>query len=86
MFGIVQSYMNKIKKEDVYQFATSKNVFLSESELDFTYLFIKKNWKELIQNPSLFDIDRYKSHYSEENFVKVKRIYQEYFQKFSHLL
>ena len=36
MFGIVQSYMNKIKKEDVYQFATSKNVFLSVRYMPLT--------------------------------------------------
>lgn len=86
MFGIINSYMDKMTKDDVNNFAIKKNVFLSPEELDFTYLFIKKNGKSLIQNPSLFNIDRYKDKYSAENFTKIKKVYQEYFQKYSQFL
>lgn len=86
MYNIIERYMQKIKKEDVEQFALSKNVHLSNDELDFTYLFLKKNWQEIIKNPSIFNIDRYKDRYTEENFKKVKQVYLEYFQKFGSLL
>lgn len=86
MYNIIERYMNRLKKEDIHQFALSKNCHLSEKELDFTYLFIKKNWKEIIKNPRIFDINRYKSYYSEENFLKINQVYKEYFQKFGSLL
>ncbi len=86
MYNIIERYMNIIKKEDIQNFALKKNVQLSQEELDFTYLFIKKNWKEIIQNPAIFDIDRYKNNYSSENFPKIKQVYKEYFQKFGSLL
>ncbi len=78
--------MAKMSKEDIQKFAQSKNCYLSNEELDFTYTFIKKNWQDIIKNPNVFNIDRYKNRYSEENFKKVKQVYQEYFQKFASFL
>ena len=86
MYNIIELYINKLSKSDVYTFAISKQVYLSNEELDFTYEFIKKNWKDVIKNPNLFDIDRYKNKYTPENFKKVKQIFQEYFQKFRNYL
>ena len=82
MYNIIERYMNMLKKEDVNNFAIKKNVFLSESELDFTYEFLKKNWQDILKNPNVFDINRYKNQFSEENFYKVKKIFDEYYQKF----
>lgn len=86
MYNIIERYMAKITKDDVNNFAKSKNCNLSNEELDFTYTFIKKNWQDIIKNPAVFDIERYKHMYSETNYKKVKQVYQEYFQKFSSLL
>ena len=86
MYNIIELYINKLSKSDVYNFAISKQVYLSNEELDFTYEFIKKNWKDVIKNLNLFDIDRYKNKYTSENFKKVKQIFQEYFQKFRNYL
>ena len=74
MFNIVSMYINKLTKDDVNNFALKKGANLSNEELDFTYLFIKKNWKDVLKNPSIFDIDRYKGHYSNENFLKIKQV------------
>lgn len=86
MYNIIERYMSNLKKEDVAKFALSKNANLSNDELDFTYTFIKKNWKEILKNPSLFNIDRYENKYSKENFIKVKQVFNEYYQKFSSFL
>lgn len=86
MYNIIEKYMNRLTIEEVNNFALSKNCHLSEEELNFTFLFIKKNWKEILGNPNVFDINRYKNHYTEENFQKIKQVYTEYFQKFAYLL
>lgn len=86
MYNIIERYMSTLKKEDINNFATTKNIYLSSPELDFTYEFIKKNWQDIIKNPNLFDIDRYKNKYTPENFVKVKQLFQEYHRKFSSYL
>lgn len=86
MFNIIDKYMNNLTREKVNDFALSKNVCLSEEELTFTYEFVKKNYREMLKNPSLFDIDRYKNRFSEENFHKIKKVYTEYLSKYGHLL
>ena len=86
MFGIIDNYMKNITKEDVNKFAKSKNVFLDEEELTFTYEFIKRNYKEIIKNPNLFKIERYKNKYKGNNFEKIKKVYIEYFSKYQRFL
>ncbi|MBE6140809.1 MAG: hypothetical protein E7172_04675 [Firmicutes bacterium] len=86
MYNIIERYMNKLTKEDISNFASSKNCELSDEELDFTFKFIKKNWAEILKNPNIFDINRYKNYYSEDNFLKIKKVYREYSQRFSAFL
>ena len=86
MFNIIERFINNMTKDDVNNFATSKNIHLSDSELDYTYNFIKKNYKSMLQNPKLFNIERYRNNYSEENFTKISKVYQEYFQKYANYL
>lgn len=78
MFNIIGAYINKLTKDDVNKFATSKGATLSNEELEFTYSFIKKNWKDILKNPSIFDIERYSKYYSKDNFIKVKQVFNEY--------
>ena len=86
MYNIIERYMSMLKKEDVNNFAIKKNVFLSENELNFTYEFLKKNWQDILKNPNVFDINRYKNQFSEENFYKVKKIFDVYYQKFKSFI
>ena len=75
MFNIIGAYINKLTKDDVNKFAISKGANLSNEELEFTYSFIKKNWKDVLKNPSIFDIERYSKYYSKDNFIKVKQVF-----------
>lgn len=83
MFNIISLYLNKLTIDDVTKFASSKNVTLSNEELSFTYNFIKKNGLSILKNPALFDINRYSKYYTPENFLKIKQVYNEYYQKFN---
>ena len=78
--------MAKLTKEEVNNFAISKNVNLSESELDFVYVFIKKNWEQVIRNPKLLNLDRYQTHFTPENFIKIKKLFNEYSAKYQSFL
>lgn len=86
MFNIIDRYVKDLNISDIDKFAKSKNIFLSEEELSFTYSFLMKNYKEILANRKMFDIDRYQNKYSEENFKKIKKVYMEYLSKFGHLL
>lgn len=86
MYNIIEIYINKLTKDDVLKFSQEKGANLSSEELDFTYNFIKKNWQDVIKNPSIFNIDRYQNKYSPENFKKIKQVFNEYYSKFSSML
>lgn len=86
MYNLILRFMNKLTKEDVNNFAISKNVNLSSEELDFVYDFVKKNWEQVIKNPGLLNIDRYKDRFSPENFVKIKKLILEYSSKYQEFL
>ena len=86
MFNIIERYMNKLSMEDVNNFAIKNNVLLNNEELNFTYQFIKKNWQQILANPSVLNLDRYKDHYSEENLTKIKKLFKEYSIKYKNYL
>ena len=86
MYNLIEKYINKMTLEDVNNFALSKNITLSDSEIMFVYGFIKKNYQMILSNPNNLDIDRYKNHFSEENFPKVKKLILEYYSKYKNYL
>ena len=81
MFNLIERYINRMTKEDINNFAISKDIHLSNEELDFTYDFVKKNYQSFLANPQ-----RYKDHYTKENFSKITKVFSEYFQKYSNYL
>lgn len=83
MFNLIERYINNLTIEKVDEFAKAKNINFSETELEFTYKFVKKNWQDIIANHGMFDINRYKQHYSEDNFKKLVIVYKEYLQKYN---
>ena len=86
MFVLIERYINNMDINDVNNFAINKGIGLSNEELDFTYLFVKKNWDKILRNPNLLNFDRFKDRYSEENFYKIQKLYQMYYQKYGHYL
>ena len=86
MFNIIERYMNKLTKTDINNFAHKNNIFLSDEELEFTYIFVKKNWQTVIANPSALNLDRYQDKFSEENLIKLKKLFNEYATRFKNYL
>lgn len=86
MFNLIERYINRLSKEDIYNFGVKKDIVLSEEELDFTYNFIKKNWNQMLSNPNLINFERFKNNYSSENLIKLEKLYKEYYSKYHKYL
>jgi len=86
MYNIISRYMSNLSKEEVNNFAIKKNINLNEEELDFIYIFIKKNWEQIIKNPKLLNLERYKDRFTPENFIKIKKLFNEYSSKYQAFL
>ena len=81
MFKLIKNYISNMTKEDIVKFTQKNGIFLSESELDFTYRFIKKNYEALYANPNV-DLSKYKENYTEENYQKMMKLIAEYKSKY----
>ncbi len=86
MINLISRYIEKLSIEQVNNFAISKDISLSEDELKFTYDFVKKNWENVLSNPNLLHLERYKNKFSEENFVKINKLFNEYSTKYRNYL
>ena len=78
--------MGRMTKQDVQNFAVSKNIHLNDGELQFVYEFLSKNWEQIVKNPQLLNLDRYKDHFSPENFEKIKKLFLEYSCRYSSFI
>lgn len=76
--NIIDIYMNNLKKEDITNFARKKEISLSNDELDFTYDFVKKHYKEIMSDKYKYNFDDYKDKFSKENFDKINKLINEY--------
>lgn len=76
--NIIDLYISNLRREDVLLFARKNSIELSDHELDFTYNFIKNNYKEAIRNKDSFDLSKYKDEFSEENYFKIEKLLKQY--------
>lgn len=86
MFILIERYIDNMTIFDLNNLAISKGIGLSDDELNFSYDFIKKNWKSVLSNYAIFDIERYRDKFSEENFIKIKKLIKEYTLKYGSYL
>lgn len=86
MYILIERYINNLTIHDLNNLALTKGISLNNEELDFSYNFIKKNWKTILASHGIFDIDKYKDNYTEENFLKIKKLIKEYTIKYANYL
>lgn len=80
---IIQKYINKMTKQDVYLYALKKGLTLNDNEVDKTYNYIKNHYKEyfsgkLTKEQILNDAQEV---FTKENFQKFTSFYNEYKDK-----
>ena len=86
MYTLIERYINNMNIYDLQNLAISKGIDLSQEELDFSFNFIKKNWKNILLSHGSFDIEKYKDNFSSENFIKIKQLIKESIVKYSKYL
>lgn len=76
--NIIELYINNLRKDDIINFANKKDIRLSNDELDFTYDFIKKHYKEIIKDKYKYNFNDYRDKFSKENAEKISKLINEY--------
>lgn len=82
MYILIERYINNMSIHDLNNLAISKGIGLSDNELKFSYEFVKKNWKNILNNNGIVDLEKYKDKYSVTNFEKIKSLYKEMIGKY----
>ena len=78
MNALITRYLQNLTIEDLNYYAQKQEIYFSESELNFSFDFIKNHYEAVMLNPSNFNIHDYESYYSEDNFMKINALYEKY--------
>ena len=78
MNNIISNYVDKLTKEDVIKFANMNNLSVSDSEIDFVYTFIKRNYKNVLNNPNSLNLSLYRDKFSEDNYLFLENLIKKY--------
>lgn len=81
MNNLIKMYISKIKKEDIKIFLNNNDINLSEKELEYAYYIIKNKY-ELILDDDIYIFDDIKENISEDNYIKLMELYNNYKTKY----
>ena len=86
MMMFAEMYINNMTMEQFNSMALDNGIKLNKNELDFSFNFIKSNWKEVLANHEDFDLSMYKDKFSDENFKKIEDLIKVLKNQYGHLL
>jgi len=72
---IIGKYINKLKKEDIQNYAVNNNTKLDNNELELIYNCIKTRWKD-IYNDGIKVINEYKNKLKDDTYKKIIEVYE----------
>ena len=74
---LIQSYIDKIKLDDIRQFAIRQNVFLEDEELQVIYNYIKNDNERFFKNPDGV-LRELKEKVNGDTFTVINELYNRY--------
>ena len=72
---LLKNYVDRLKKEDIVNFAIKKNILLDKNELEVVYHNIKTRFKD-IYDDGLKVIEENKNSLKETTYRKLKELYE----------
>ncbi len=86
MNKLIESYIKKINKNDIYNFALKNNITLNDSEIDLLYFHLKNSWYDLLygnKEKILYEISQ---KMNQKTFEKCRSLFDIYLNKFQRFL
>ena len=80
---LIINYIKNISIEDINNFAIKNDIYLTSNELSFVYEYIKNNYLLLLNNPSDFNLLKYKDKFSNDNYIKINNLIDKYKKKYN---
>lgn len=82
MEKMINSYVNKLTKNDIIKFALKNNIKLTDEEVNIIFDTIKKDWRELLHNPNQV-FDKLRNKVSPNTYNNIIYFYNLYSKKLS---
>lgn len=75
MYNVLKNYVDRLKREDIVNFAIKRNILLDKNELEVAYHNIKTRFKD-IYDDGLKVIEENKNSLKETTYRKLKELYE----------
>ena len=75
---LLEQYISRIKKEDIFKFAEKEGVTLEEYELDIIYNHIKKDYKTVIFGNARSVLEEVKKEVKPITYSKIENLYERF--------
>lgn len=85
MHKLIENYIQNIRKKDIYDFALKNDILLTEKEQDILYHYLQNNWEEILYGNSR-DFVSLENQIDKDKFLKIKDLFDVYFEKYHNLL
>lgn len=79
---IIEGYINSLTKDDIKNFASQKNISLSDKDLNTIYEYAKTYWKEFYKGDPTSLLKELEEKLEPTTFLKLKQLYIETKNKF----
>lgn len=80
---LIEQYIKKITKNDIYKFASGKKIKLTSEELDCIYNHVKKDYKTFIYGNQRAILDEIKKEVEPTTYEQLELLYLQYKDKFN---
>ena len=79
----IERIIQKINKEDIYNYSLNEGITLSNEELNTIYTYLKNHYKEFLYNKKIREklLNELKSHLSIKVSKKIDELYSQYKDK-----
>ncbi len=75
---LLQEYINRLKKEDINNFALKQGITLEKYELDIIYKYIKEEYKKIIYGNPRGILDEIKEQVKPLTYSKIENLYMKF--------
>ena len=86
MINIINNFMYNLSLKDIETFLNKEDIFLNQDELRKTYVYVKNNYLDILKNPNLVNYNELAGFYTKENFVKITKLIQKYYNKYDYII
>ena len=77
----IKKYIDKLTKQDIMNYATSKEIYISKEEIDIIFNIIKTKWIDFINGNQSQILEELKPHISQKTYQEIINIYTRYKNK-----